>query len=423
VTDRPALKLPSTSDLLNRYARVREQTLALIAPLSAEDMTPQSMPDASPTKWHLAHAAWFFETFLLSTDAPDWRPVDPVYAELFNSYYEAVGDRWPRAARGLVTRPTVEAVLDYRAKVDAGMKQLLSRPLPPAAVALVELGLHHEQQHQELILTDVLHLLAQQPGWPAYAPEPQCETREDPRPPAWVPFPGGIVRIGADDGGFGFDNEGPRHAVLLQPYALADRLVTNGEWLSFMADEGYSRPEFWLSDGLAAVRAEGWRAPLYWTQREGAWLQMGLHGLQPVDPDAPVVHVSLYEADAFARWAGARLPTEAEWEHAAAGLPVRGNLLEAGRLRPEPADDAPGLRQMFGDVWEWTSSAYAPYPGFRPAAGAVGEYNGKFMINQAVLRGGSCLTPADHIRASYRNFFQPWQRWQFSGVRLARDAA
>lgn len=413
----------ASTELAARYHRLRQMTLALVQPLSPEDMVVQSMPDASPTKWHLAHTSWFFETFLLEPHDPEWRPVDPTYHRLFNSYYEAAGERWPRAARGQVTRPTVGDVLAYRAAVDAGMARLLSRPLDRGVADLIELGLHHEQQHQELILTDVLHLFAPQPSHPAYAPPPAGSSAAEPRPAAWVSFEGGVVRIGANDGGFAFDNEHPRHPVLLQPYALADRLVTNGEWLSFMAEQGYDRPELWLSDGLAAVRAERWTAPMYWEQHDGVWLQMGLHGLQPVDPNAPVVHVSLYEADAYARWAGARLPTEAEWEHAAAGLPLEGNLLESGRLRPEPASSAPGLRQMFGDVWEWTSSAYAPYPGFRPAAGAVGEYNGKFMINQAVLRGGSCLTSADHLRASYRNFFQPGQRWQFTGLRLAKDAA
>lgn len=415
---------PSSSrpSLTARFEDVRRTTLELVAPLSAEDMVVQSMPDASPTKWHLAHSSWFFETFVLSTFDPSWRPVDPVYARLFNSYYEGVGERWPRAARGFVTRPTLAEVLDYRAAVDAGMRELLAAGPPAAAAQMIELGLQHEQQHQELILTDILHLLAQQPFAPVYAPL-SGNMKPEPRECGWAMFQGGVIEIGAADEGFAFDNEGPRHPVYLQPFRLADRLVTNGEWLEFMGDGGYARPEYWLSDGLAVARSEGWRAPLYWTQQDGAWLQFGLHGLHPVDPDAPVCHVSLYEADAFARWAGARLPTEAEWESAAAGLPLRGNLLEDRRFQPEPASSAPGLRQTFGDVWEWTSSAYAPYPGFRAAPGAVGEYNGKFMINQAVLRGGSCLTPADHVRATYRNFFGPGTRWQFSGVRLAMDDA
>jgi dimethylhistidine N-methyltransferase len=415
-----AFEPASDHRLAERFRRVRAQSLALTAPLTAEDMVVQSMPDASPAKWHLAHPTWFFETFVLQRFDRRWRVFDPAFGYLFNSYYEAAGERRARHARGLVTRPGLDAVLAYRAAVDEGVEALLAAGPSPDAAALIELGVQHEQQHQELILTDILHLFAQTPGRPAYAASPPPVRAGEVPPLTWSAFDGGVVEIGAVGCGFAFDNESPRHEVLLRPYALADRLVTNGEWLAFMADDGYRRPEFWLADGLARVREEGWTAPMYWEERDGAWLQMGLHGLQPVDPDAPVAHVSLYEADAYARWAGARLPSEAEWEHAAEGRPVRGNLIGSGRLRPEPAA-AGALQQLFGDVWEWTASAYAPYPGFRPAAGAVGEYNGKFMINQAVLRGGSCVTPEDHVRASYRNFCQPWQRWQFSGLRLARD--
>lgn len=418
---RAAAFQPESDDrLLRRYRAVRAQSLALTSPLSAEDMVVQSMADASPAKWHLAHPTWFFETFVLLRFDRRWRAHDPAFGYLFNSYYEAAGERRARHARGLVTRPGLPEVLAYREAVDVGMEALIAAGPEAEVAALIELGLHHEQQHQELILTDILHLFAQTPSRPAYAPAPE-PLKSSERPLDWVAYEGGVVEIGAAGCGFAFDNEGPRHETLLRPFVLADRLATNGEWLAFMADDGYARPEFWLSDGLAKAREENWTAPMYWEQRDGAWMQMGLHGLQPIDPLAPVAHVSLYEADAFARWAGARLPTEAEWEHAAAQLPVRGNLIDSGRLRPEPADSRPGLRQVYGDVWEWTSSAYAPYPGFRPAAGAVGEYNGKFMINQAVLRGGSCVTPGDHVRATYRNFFQPWQRWQYSGLRLARD--
>lgn len=410
----------TSDDLTMRFDGVRAQTLALTAPLTPEDMQAQSMPDASPTKWHLAHLAWFFDVLVLTGRLPGWRPVDPGYNRLFNSYYEAAGERWPRADRGLIVRPNLEAVLVYRAAVDDGVRELLARGVDPETAALIELGLNHEQQHQELILTDILHLFARLPSRPAYAkaePEPALDTVEQ----GWTAFEGGVVEIGWDGEDFAFDNEGPRHRVYLRPFRLADRLISNGEWMAFMADDGYARPELWLADGLAEARRQGWQAPLYWEHVEGVWLQFGLFGLLPVDPAAPVRHVSLYEADAYARWAGARLPSEAEWEVAAQTRPVAGNFLDSGRLRPAPAA-APGLSQLYGDVWEWTASAYAPYPGFRPAAGAVGEYNGKFMINQAVLRGGSCLTPAGHMRASYRNFFPPATRWQMSGVRLAQDA-
>ncbi|HYF22095.1 MAG TPA: ergothioneine biosynthesis protein EgtB [Caulobacteraceae bacterium] len=404
-----------------RFARVRGRTAALAAPLSAEDQTAQSMPDASPVKWHLAHTTWFFERMWLAR-FPGFEPFHPAYDRLFNSYYESLGERVPREARGLITRPGAEAVAAYRSHVDAEVGRRLrdgSVAADPQAAALLELGLNHEQQHQELILTDLLHLLAQSPLRPAYAPgAPERSAPSGPH--GWTDFDGGVVEIGADGDGFAFDSEGPRHQVLLRPYRLADRPVTCGEWIAFIEDGGYRRPELWMSDGWAAAQAQGWRAPLYWREADGAWLAFGLHGEHPVDPNAPVAHVGWYEADAYARWAGARLPTEAEWEYAAERLPVRGNLGE--RLHPIGTGSGEGLRGMFGDVWEWTASPYVAYPGFRPAPGAVGEYNGKFMANQMVLRGGSFATPADHVRASYRNFFHPDRRWQFSGLRLARDA-
>lgn len=402
------------------YRKVRDASVALTAHLSAEDQVAQSMPDASPVKWHLAHTTWFFETFLLVPHLPGYRVFDPAFGYLFNSYYEALGPRQPRPERGLLTRPPLAQVLAYRAHVDEAMGRLLAAP-PEGIVELVELGLAHEEQHQELILMDVLHLFAQSPLKPAYAPAPALPIGRDPGPAAEVAFDGGLVEIGHEGEGFAFDNEGPRHKVFLEPYRLADRLVTNGEWLAFIADGGYRRPELWLSEGWARVQAEGWEAPLYWEQGERGWLAMTLQGRRAIAPHAPVTNVSFYEADAYATWAGARLPTEAEWEHAARDLPISGNMREQLQYGPAAAKAAPGLRQMFGDVWEWTRSAYAPYPGFHPAGGAVGEYNGKFMIGQMVLRGGCCATPAGHVRASYRNFFYPHQRWMFSGVRLAWD--
>jgi len=415
---RPA---PAPDGRAEAFAEVRARTLALAAPLSPEDQGAQSMPDASPVKWHLAHTTWFFERMLLAR-FDGHAPFDPAYDGLFNSYYESLGERVAREERGLITRPGTEEVLAYRRHVDAQVLRRLragSTQGDPEAASLLELGLNHEQQHQELILTDVLHLLSRSPLRPAYA-----DGAPEPSPPAgplgWVGFDGGVVEIGRDNAGFGFDNEGLRHEVLLRPYRLADRPVTCGEWIGFIEDGGYRRPELWMSDGWAAAKAQGWTAPLYWREREGAWVAFGLHGERPVDPNAPVAHVSWYEADAYARWAGARLPTEAEWEHAAQDLPVRGNL--GRRLHPIGAGAGEGVRQMFGDVWEWTASPYVPYPGFRPGPGAVGEYNGKFMANQMVLRGGSFATPADHVRASYRNFFHPDRRWQFSGLRLAQDA-
>jgi dimethylhistidine N-methyltransferase len=413
------------SALASRFAHVRAATLMLTTPLSAEDQTVQSMPDCSPVKWHQAHTAWFFETFLLIPNDPEYQPFDPLFGYLFNSYYETVGPRRPRPERGLVTRPSLSEVRAYRRHVDAAMSELLAGPAgrDPAIVALVELGLAHEQQHQELILMDVLHLFAQMPGHPAYRPMPADESG-DPGPMGFIDFDGGLVEIGHDGAGFGFDNERPRHLTRLAPFCLADRLVTNGEWLAFMGDGGYARAEFWLSDGWAKAREEGWAHPLYWVEGEaGGWSEMGLGGLRPLDRNAPVGHISYYEADAYARWAGKRLPSEAEWERAAAGLPDDTGGLDFDRLTPLSATRGQaGLRQMFGGLWQWTASAYAPYPGFKPDAGAVGEYNGKFMINQMVLRGGCCATPRGHVRASYRNFFYPHQRWMFSGLRLADDA-
>ena len=410
-------------DLLVRYQTLRRATEALIRSLTPEDMVAQSMPDASPTKWHLAHTTWFFETFLLSPHLPGYRVFDDRFGYLFNSYYEAVGARVARPARGLITRPSVADVLAYRGHVDAGMARLLADDTA-ALGDLIDLGLAHEQQHQELILMDILHLFAQSPLSPAFAP-PRSPSASpiDPAPLTYAGFPGGLVEIGHDGGGFAFDNEGPRHRVWLEPYRLAERLVTNAEWLAFMADGGYARPEFWLSEGWARARAEDWRAPIYWRQDEGGWRAMSLQGLRALERAAPVSHVSYYEADAYAAWAGARLPTEAEWEHVAANQPVQGNFLNSGELDAQPAIGGQGMRQMFGDLWEWTRSAYLAYPGFRPAPGAVGEYNGKFMAGQFVLRGGACVTPAGHARASYRNFFNPDQRWMFSGVRLALDGA
>jgi len=417
----PAFARSSTSPL-QRYRVVRQASVALTRSLTPEDQTAQSMPDASPTKWHLAHTSWFFETFLLAPRLAGYRPFDPRFGYLFNSYYEALGERQPRPQRGLLTRPSVDDVLAYRAHVDAGMARLLASPDPDLDV-LLELGLAHEEQHQELMLMDILHLFACSPLKPAFAP-PRC--RPDAAPPQalrFIDFDGGLVDIGHAGEGFAFDNETPRHRVWLEPFRLADRLVANAEWLTFMEDGGYRRPELWLSDGWARVQAEGWRAPQYWEQADGRWMAMTLHGLRPIEPAAPVSHVSFYEADAFAAWAGARLPTEAEWEHASAWAPASGHFYGTGRIEALPAPPGDGLRQMWGDLWEWTRSAYEPYPGFRTAAGAVGEYNGKFMAGQQVLRGGACVTPPGHLRPSYRNFFYPHQRWMFSGVRLAMDGA
>ena len=411
------------SDLSSAFARTRGLTVALVAPLTDADATIQPHPDASPAKWHLAHTTWFFETFVLRDHVAGYEPYDARFAYLFNSYYEAEGARHARDRRGMLARPRLDEVLAWRAAVDAAVLEALPA-LPVPAHHLVTLGINHEQQHQELLLTDLLAAFAANPLDPAVWDAPRPRPAPMPGPIGWREGRRGIVEIGHDGAGFAFDCEGPRHSVLLHPHALADRPVCNAEWAEFIADGGYERPELWLSDGWAWVKREHIAAPLYWRRDDaGGWLAFALDGLHPVHPAAPVTHVSHYEADAYARWAGARLPTEAEWESAAEGLdPTQGNQLEAaGPVRPRAArwSDSPG--QMFGDVWQWTGSAYLPYPAFRPVEGAVGEYNGKFMSGQAVLKGASCATPRGHSRASYRNFFYPWQRWQFSGVRLAKD--
>jgi ergothioneine biosynthesis protein EgtB len=409
--------------LLDRYRDVRQASLGLTAPLSAEDCAVQSMPDASPAKWHLAHTTWFFETFVLQAHMPGYRPFHPAYRVLFNSYYHTVGDRHPRPDRGMLTRPGLADIIAYRRHVDHVVLDLPAGHLA-AAAELLELGLQHEQQHQELILTDLKHLLSRNPLKPAYQKQwPLTAIRA--RAPRWLAFDAGLHEIGYTGVGFAFDNEMPRHRVWLEPFEIASHPVTHGDFIDFIADGGYRRPQLWLSAGWDVVQARGWHAPQYWERRDGDWHTFTLHGEVPVDRNTPICHISFYEAEAFARWANARLPTEAEWEIAASGSPCGGNFRESGALHPLALREDPAagtVAQAFGDVWEWTRSEYGPYPGFRTAAGAVGEYNGKFMCNQYVLRGGSCATPSNHIRASYRNFFPPDARWQFSGVRLARDA-
>jgi len=391
--------------LAERFRHVRAATESLAAPLGPEDQTVQSMPDVSPTKWHRAHTTWFFEAFILTLHDPDYVVHHPDYAFLFNSCYEAIGARYPRPSRGLITRPGIGEVADYRRHVDAAVEKLLADGPDPEVCGLVELGLHHEQQHQELLLMDALHVLAQNPLRPAYQPAcPFAAGGVRPDAAGWLDVDGGKVEIGAGGDGFAFDNEGPRHTTWLEPFRLADALVTNGDWLAFQADGGYERAELWLSDGWATVQADGWRAPLYWTEHDGDWSEFTLAGEAPLDLTAPVVHVSHYEADAYARWAGARLPTEAEWEH----------------VVTQPCGTA--LRDVFGAVWQWTSSPYTPYPRYHAPEGAVGEYNAKFMSNQMVLRGSCTATPPGHERPTYRNFFPPAARWAFSGVRLAADS-
>jgi ergothioneine biosynthesis protein EgtB len=409
------------SEILPFFRAVREASRELAAPLSDADATVQSMPDASPAKWHLAHATWFFESMALEPFAPNYRAFHPSFSFLFNSYYETLGARQPRPRRGMITRPNLESVYAYRDHVDAAVERLCQSTADQRVVAMIELGCHHEQQHQELLLTDILHLFAQNPLRPAYSDAAPGDGAR-PEPVNDLRFSGGLVDIGAANEGFAYDCERPRHRVIVEPYKLADRLVTNAEWMDFIADGGYRRPLLWLSEGWAKCCADQWSAPLYWEELDGEYWTMTLAGRQRVSPAAPVAHISYFEADAFARWANRRLPTEAEWEHAAQSLKPCGNFAESGLLRPAPAPAGRnGPRQMFGDVWEWTGSAFSPYPRFRPGDGAVSEYNGKFMCGQMVLRGGSCVTPSSHIRASYRNFFPPEARWQFTGLRLAGD--
>jgi ergothioneine biosynthesis protein EgtB len=445
------------ADLLRRYECIRAFSELLCAPLVPEDYVVQSMPDVSPTKWHLAHTSWFFETFLLAPHSPDYQPFNPHFAYLFNSYYLTVGDRHCRQNRGQLSRPTVSEVYDYRKHVDACMRRFL-REISHAKLAelraMIELGLHHEQQHQELMLTDIKHVFWVNPLRPAYRAREHVPAPQPP-PMRWARFDGGMHGIGHAGDSFAFDNESPRHRVFLDPFEIGSRLVTNGEYLAFIKDGGYRTATLWLSEGFATAQQEQWQAPQYWIQQDGQWWHHTLSGLRPVDPHEPVCHVSFFEADAFARWAGARLPSEEQWEVTSQSVPLEGSFVESGRLHPgsitdptalssqAPARDlgscasvtpdsrcldspdmtvtGTSLRQMFGETWQWTRSAYGGYPGYHPAAGALGEYNGKFMCNQFVLRGGSCATSRTHIRRTYRNFFAPAVRWQFTGIRLSRD--
>jgi ergothioneine biosynthesis protein EgtB len=425
---------PRLERLRNRFHQIRDFTNSLCADLEPEDCVVQSMPDVSPTKWHLAHTTWFFETFILKKFVPGYRAEIPEYAYLFNSYYNAAGDMHRRDLRGLISRPTVGEAQRYRESIDSHMDDLLSNAdekLLDEIEPLLVLGTHHEQQHQELLITDIKHVFAQNTLYPVFRQRNGDVAEKKITPIRFIDFEETVTAIGHDGDGFAYDNEGPRHRAFVHAFSLATRPVTNGEYIAFIEDNGYNRPEFWLSLGWMAVNEQRWNAPLYWTKRDGTWWNFTLSGLRPVDQSEPVTHVSYFEADAYANWAGARLPTEFEWERAALSCPIEGNFVETELFHPVAAAsavsaDKPGkgqrLHQMFGDVWEWTRSAYSPYPGYRAGPGALGEYNGKFMCNQYVLRGGSCATSRTHIRRTYRNFFQPEKRWQFTGIRLARDA-
>ena len=418
--------MKSLTDLALRYRRVRKFSEQLIEPLALEDCVIQSMPDVSPQRWHLAHTTWFFETFVL-VDNRSYRRFDADYEFIFNSYYNSVGEQFPRAQRGLLSRPTVAEVLEYRRYVDQYLLEQLegSEAIGEDLRNTIEIGLHHEQQHQELMLTDIKHVLASNPLYPVYL-KGEFSRRQVAPADELTEFNEGIQWIGHDNEDFCFDNELPRHRVFVEAFQLSNRLVTSGEYLEFVNDKGYQRPELWLSLGWNTVKENGWTAPLYWVQRDGVWHEFTLAGLRPLGLADPICHISFFEADAFARWRGGRLPTEAEWETASAAVSRDGcfaaELLERGRaIHPrQPTDASEGLVQMFGDVWQWTASPYIAYPGYRPPSGAIGEYNGKFMCNQMVLRGGSCATPGDHMRPTYRNFFPPDARWQFAGIRLAQ---
>jgi ergothioneine biosynthesis protein EgtB len=412
--------------LIERYRRVRDFTARLCRNLQPEDYVVQSMPDVSPTKWHLAHTSWFFETFVVKVWMPRYRSEVPQYAYLFNSYYNAAGDMHRRDLRGLISRPTVAETYRFRESIDECVTKLLEEA-DEALVAEIEpiliLGLHHEQQHQELLVTDIKHVFAQNPLYPVFAEAIPNRGAQSVAPQHFLEFDEATVLIGHDGTGFSYDNEGPRHRALVPAFSLSNRLITNGEYLSFMEAGGYTRPEYWLSLGWTTINDQRWRAPLYWVERDATWWNFTLSGFRPVDETEPVTHLSYFEADAYANWDGARLPTEFEWERAASGLPIAGNFVDDERFHPAAASVSNNgeLQQMYGDAWEWTRSAYLPYPGYRAGSGALGEYNGKFMCNQMVLRGGSCATSRDHIRPTYRNFFQPEKRWQFTGIRLARD--
>ena len=416
-----------SKSLIEKFRRVRDFSAHLCRNLEPEDYVVQSMPDVSPTKWHLAHTSWFFETFVVKVWMRRYRSEVPQYAYLFNSYYNAAGDMHRRDLRGLISRPTVAETYRFRESIDRCVTALIEEAGDerfPEIERVVTLGLHHEQQHQELLVTDIKHVFSQNPLYPVFQPvETKVETGKV-VPQHFAEFAETTALIGHDESGFSYDNEGPRHRALVPAFSLSNRLITNGEYLAFMEAGGYTRPEFWLSLGWTTVNEQRWQAPLYWVQRDGVWWNFTLSGFRPVNESEPVTHVSYFEADAYANWDGARLPTEFEWEYAASELPIEGNFVDTQRFHPAPAGSASnddGLLQIFGDVWEWTRSAYLPYPGYRAGPGALGEYNGKFMCNQMVLRGGSCATSHDHIRPTYRNFFQPEKRWQFTGIRLARD--